>query len=144
MGGKWNVQKQFAWNVGFVKQRLTDETRHYGCTKGWGGTLSVALSARVKNLCHSLGSGEVCAVTEQGSNVILHLVIINLQAVCKTELNWSRSVVSDSLRPRGPTRLLCPWNSPGKNTAVGCHFLLQGIFPTQGLNPGLPHCRQTL
>ena len=31
-----------------------------------------------------------------------------------------------------------------KNTGVGCHFLLQEIFPTQGLNPGLPHCRQTL
>ena len=37
-----------------------------------------------------------------------------------------------------------PWDSPGKNTGVGCHFLLQGIFPTQGSNPGLPHCRQTL
>ena len=37
-----------------------------------------------------------------------------------------------------PTRLLHPWNSPSKNTGVGCHFLLQGIFPTQGLNPGLP------
>ena len=36
-----------------------------------------------------------------------------------------------------PTRLLCPRNSPGKNTGVGCHALLQGIFPTQGLNPGL-------
>ena len=34
--------------------------------------------------------------------------------------------------------------SPGKNTRVGCHFLLQGIFPTQGLNPGLLHCRQIL
>ena len=33
-----------------------------------------------------------------------------------------------------PPRLLCLWNSPGKNTGVGCHFLLQGIFPTQGLN----------
>ena len=33
---------------------------------------------------------------------------------------------------------------PGKSTGVGCHFLLQGIFPTQGENPGLPHCRQTL
>ena len=31
-------------------------------------------------------------------------------------------------------------DSPGKNTGVGCHLLLQGIFPTQGLNPGLPHC----
>ena len=57
----------------------------------------------------------------------------------------SRSVVSNSLRPHGlmPTRLLCPWDFPGKNTGVGCHFLLQGIFPTQGWNPGLSHCRQT-
>ena len=49
-------------------------------------------------------------------------------------------------RPHGlqPTRLLCPQNSPDKTTGVGCHFLLQGIFPTQGLNPGLLHCRQTL
>ena len=41
-------------------------------------------------------------------------------------------------------RPLCPWNSPGKKTGVGCHFLLQGTFPTQGSNLGLPHCRQTL
>ena len=33
-----------------------------------------------------------------------------------------------------PTRLLCPWDSPGKNTGVGCHALVQGIFPTQGSN----------
>ena len=43
-----------------------------------------------------------------------------------------------------PTRLLCPWASPGKNTGVGCHSLLQGIFPTQGSNPGLLHCSQML
>ena len=42
------------------------------------------------------------------------------------------------------TRLLRPWDFLGKSTGVGCHFLLQGIFPTQGSNPGLPHCRQTL
>ena len=59
---------------------------------------------------------------------------------------WSRSVMSDSLWPRGLwlTRLLRPCDSPGKNTGVDCHFLLQGIFPTQGLNPCLPHCKQTL
>ena len=34
------------------------------------------------------------------------------------------------------------WDSPGKNIGVGCRALLQGIFPTQGWNPGLPHCRQ--
>ena len=37
--------------------------------------------------------------------------------------------------------LLCPWDFPGKNTRVGCHFLLQGIFPTLESNPGLLHCR---
>ena len=49
------------------------------------------------------------------------------------------SVVSDSLRPHGlwPTRLLHPWDSPVKSTEVGSHFLLQGIFLTQGLNPSL-------
>ena len=41
-------------------------------------------------------------------------------------------------------RLLCPWNSPGKNTGVACHSLLQGIFLTQGSNQGLSHCRQIL
>ena len=41
-----------------------------------------------------------------------------------------------TLQPTGlqPASLLCPWDSPGKNTGVGCHVLLQGIFPTQGLN----------
>ena len=37
-----------------------------------------------------------------------------------------------------------PWNSPGQNTGVGSHSLLQGIFPTQGSNPGLPHFRKIL
>ena len=37
-----------------------------------------------------------------------------------------------------------PWDSPGKNTGVGCHFLLQGVFPTEGLNLSLLHCRQIL
>ena len=64
---------------------------------------------------------------------------------CSLILSWllffSCSVVSESLQPHGlkPTRLLCPWDFPGKNTGVGCHFLLQGIFLTQGSNPGLLH-----
>ena len=52
----------------------------------------------------------------------------------------------DSLQPHGlyPTRLLYPWNSPGKNTGAGCHSLLQWIFLTQGSNPSLLHYRQIL
>ena len=51
------------------------------------------------------------------------------------------SVVSDSLWPHGlqPARLLCPWNFPGKNTGVNCHFLLQGIFLTQESDLRLLH-----
>ena len=58
-------------------------------------------------------------------------------------LKWSesRSVVSDSLQPHGLYNL---WNSPDQNTGVGSLSLLQGIFPTQGWNPGLPHCRRIL
>ena len=41
-------------------------------------------------------------------------------------------------------RLRRPWDFLGKRTGVGCPFLRHGIFPTQGSNPGLPHCRQTL
>ena len=52
--------------------------------------------------------------------------------------------MSDSLRPHRlqPARLLCPWDFLGNSTGVDCHCLLQGIFPTQGSNPGLLHCRQ--
>ena len=53
----------------------------------------------------------------------------------------SCSVVSNSLQPHG---LWSPWNSLGQNTGVGSLCPLQGIFPTQGSNPGLPYCRQIL
>ena len=59
------------------------------------------------------------------------------------------SVMSNSSRPCGlqHAMLPCPWDSPGKYTGVGCHVLLQGIFPIQGLNLGLLrllHCRRIL
>ena len=52
---------------------------------------------------------------------------------------WLQSCLT--LRPHGlePARLLCPWDSPGKNTGVGFHSFLQEIFPTQGSNLGLLH-----
>ena len=57
----------------------------------------------------------------------------------------SRSVVSDSAIPQTVARrLLCPWDSLGKNTGVDCHSLFQRIFLTQWSNPGLLHCRQIL
>ena len=63
----------------------------------------------------------------------------NVQVV---QVKWvSCSVVSHSLQPHG---LHSPWSFPGQNTGVGNHSLFQGIFPTQGSNSGLPHCRWIL
>ena len=80
--------------------------------------------------------------------MVLHVstMILPRKQMRITKQKSRRSVVSDSLGPHGlePPRLLRPWDFPGKSTGVGCHFLLQGIFPTQGSNPGLPHCRQIL
>ena len=58
---------------------------------------------------------------------------------CVLHESESRLAMSDFLRPY---ELHNPWNSPGQNTGVGGRSLLQGIFPTQELNPGLLHCRQ--
>ena len=58
----------------------------------------------------------------------------------KVKVTQSRPALWDPM----DSRLLHPWNRPGQNSGVGSHSLLQGIFPTQGLNPGLPHCRWIL
>ena len=66
--------------------------------------------------------------------------IINSSSACAC------SVGSDSLQPHGlqPSRLLCPWDFPSKNTGAGCHFHLQGIFQTHGWNLCLLLCRWIL
>ena len=70
----------------------------------------------------------------------------NVRAENQTWAQVQFLVMSDSWQPHGlyPARLLCPWDSPGKNTGVGCHALPQGSFSTQGSHPGLPQCRQIL
>ena len=84
--------------------------------------------------CHALFQG---VFPTQGSNPGGFFTV---WAICEW-VSESLLVVSDSLWPHG---LYSPWNSPGQNTGIGSLFLLQGIFRTQGSNPGLPHRRQTL
>ena len=60
---------------------------------------------------------------------------------CSISSSECCSVVSNSLQHHG---LYSPWNSPGKNTGMSCHALLQGIFPTQGSKPGHLHCKWIL
>ena len=82
------------------------------------------------NLEDTMGEGEV------GVNWESSIVTYTLKSESESHL-----VVSDSLRPH---ELYSPWNSPDQNNGVGSLSLLQGIFPTQGSNPGLPHCRRIL
>ena len=83
----------------------------------------------------AMSSGPVNAVAAQPP----------LPPLCCSERVWACSVAQScpTLQPHGLwlTRLLCPWGFPGKNTRVGPHALLQGIFPTQGWNPHLPRCQ---
>ena len=96
--------------------------------------------------------GHLSQPQAQGRNRADHSLGEVIQSFCEGIRWWeltdgvSRSVVSDSLWPHGlqPARLLCPWDSPGRNTGVDCHSLLQGIFPAQGSNLGLLHCRWIL
>ena len=72
--------------------------------------------------------------------------MISFTQLTKAQVSVNRSIMSNSLRPCGlqPTKLLCLWRSPGKNTGMGRHALLQEIFPAQGSNLSLPCCRQIL
>ena len=76
------------------------------------------------------------------SSYNIRLSAVNIWSAVKV----SHTVLSDSLWSHGlwPTWFLRPYNSPGKSTGMGCHFLLQEIFLTQGSNPGLLHCRRIL
>ena len=84
----------------------------------------------------SLGCVRLCILVYELSikNLIFSVYLLVVAVV-------SHSAVSDSLKHHElqSARLLCPWNFRGKNTEVGCHFLIQGIFLTQGSNPRLLH-----
>ena len=77
-------------------------------------------------------------IRELTSQVLTIIVVIKYVEQCAVLCSVA-SVVWDSVQPYGlqPARLLCPWDSPGKNPGAGCHALLQGIFLTQGSNPHL-------
>ena len=93
-----------------------------------------------------LNRGALCLIPFESRYQDYSILIKKIVQCSSNKGKWSRSVVSDSLWPPGlqPPRLLRPLDFPGKRTGIGCHFLLQAILPTQGLNPGLLQCRQIL
>ena len=84
-----------------------------------------------------LFSGSKITVDGDYSHEIKRCLLLGTKAM----INLVKVAIIDSLRPYG---LYSPWSSPGRNTGVGSFSLLQGIFPTQGLNPGLPYYRWIL
>ena len=78
---------------------------------------------------------------KEQSQLILYITYYIYNIICIYKWSESHSLVSDSLQPHD---LYSSWNSLGQNTGVGNLSLLQGIFQTQGLNPGFLHCRWIL
>ena len=163
----WNLKTKYKWTYLLNRKRPTDTENKLVIMKGKGGgeginyevgmntyTLLYVNQKNNKDLCTAQNYIQYLVITYKGKesekytyNWITMIYIwnnVNQPHVCCS--------MSDSLQPHGcesqlrqtTTRLLCPRDSLGKYTGVGCHALLQGIFPTQGLNPGLRHCRQTV
>ena len=76
------------------------------------------------------------------SHLFMILCCLNLRLLSGSEVKWKS--LSRIWLFATPWTIYSSWNSPGQNTGVGCCSLLQGIFPTQGSNPGLLHCRRIL
>ena len=87
---------------------------------------------------HAESSGHSLSSTVSASSRAWHT------CVCAQSLQSCPTLWESKSHGLQPARLLCPWGSPSKNTAVGNHALLQGIFPTQGSNSCLMHCRRIL
>ena len=129
---QWTVSRQAPLSMGFFRQKY------------WSG-LPCPPSPRSSQTTdpNSLRSPALAGgfFTTSATWETLYCII---KYMCKKKKKRkSRSFVYGS-HGLWPARLLCPWDSPGKNTGVGCQFLPQGIFPTQGSNLGLLHCRQIL
>ena len=132
-----SVISDFLWPFGLYPTRFFCPWDSPGKTTGVG--------------CHALFQG---IFPTQGSNLQLlcplhcrqSLYVLSHEGTL-TQREWkceSLSRVQLLATPWAVALQDCPWDSPGKNTWVGCHALLQGIFPAQGSNPSLLHCRQIL
>ena len=154
--GRWNTDRpELKINLGLIinewnlpaqiKQPILHLTfvsiliRYNVCVYMW-----MCLIFRMYSVCifqHSLGN--IFFLKKNVCFKKYHMIFPDCELVLQVMRleSESHSVVSDSLRPHG---LYSPWNSPGQNTRVGSLSLRQGIFPTQGVNPGLLHCRQFL
>ena len=132
------------WLIFYHLGRLTQGKKQYGFCQRTLPNFSLGVHTVVLNLqvilSYFLPNGVHVGSNCSDWHVALWLSQYLLLWDCLLILGlllFSHSVISDSLRPHGlwPTRLLCPWDSPGRNTGVGSHCLLWRIFPTWGIKP---------
>ena len=167
VGGGVTVPPRLRSGVrGWVVGSLRHPASARGSEGGWWGHCSTCLPLRVRgwvvgSRCRALLGRPLLSLHPAGPlggwtwypvqfrSVLCALALCQVSGVCRNTVQGhycvSSSVIPNSLPSHGlsPVRLLCPWDFPGKNTGAGCHFLLQGIFPTQDSNADL-HCRQIL
>ena len=118
-----------------------DNLSDWGSILGLGRSLGEGHENPLQYSCleNHMNRGAWLSIVHRVAKVRHHWSHIALKGWVKW--NESHSVMSNSLSPH---ELYSPWNSPGQNTEVGSLSLLHGTFPTEALNPGLPHCRQIL
>ena len=106
----------------------------------------VVVYSSIPNVSVTSGGGKAQRTQKHLFDEMMFGWMVETSANEEAERKQIRSVVTNSLRPHAlqPIRLLYPWDSPGKKTGVGCHFLFQRIFPTQGSNMHLLFGRQIL
>ena len=118
--------------------------RHFSPTSTWNNAEHRWLSEKQNRNCREAPhrTGQMATIKKPSSNKCWRGRGKKGALLCCCACVLSHVLLS--ARPHGlqPARLLCPRDSPGQNTRAGCHFLLQGIFPTQGSNPHLLHWQE--
>ena len=141
---EWDLSKNWETNRKSIEKKSTHPPTHTSIQTPWQPCLYLSSKET-----HGAGSEAVVCQLQHPSEVpgelsktqitrphplsfwfTTYKVVVIIAKSCPTPL-W--------LHEAQPTRLPCPWDSPDKNTGVGCHFLLQGIFPTQESNPRVLH-----
>ena len=106
---------------------------HYHLSKFHIYVLIYSICVSLSDLVHSVSQAPVSSTSLAQTQ--MHSFLLKVKSLSRVQLFATPWTVAYQAPPT--------WDFPGKSTGVGCHFLLQGIFLTQGSNPGLPHCRQT-
>ena len=144
------VWKDWALSSSGLSSRVSSQHNDLRVSIEWQQKLSSFLMFRIKSYkpisVHSMGGKHAQDLTTFKERKNRLSTLMGCEGILQSKYSVT-SVLSTFcylMDYHRSTRILCSWNFPGKNSGMGCHFLLQEIFLTQGLNLGLLHCRQIL